>query len=86
MRGGQKTVEQCRLQRKWTSTGIKDAMWVGLVNTGGSVDVKVGGVDIVSAIVMWVSGTGKGVDTRWCALGGEVDMRVNVVDIGDGMT
>lgn len=40
-------------------------MWVGLVNTGGSVDVKVGGVDIVSGIVMWVNGMGKGVDTRW---------------------
>lgn len=34
--------------------GIKDTMWVGLVNTGGSVDVQGGSVDIVSGVVTWV--------------------------------
>ena len=29
-------------------------MWVGLVNTGGSVDVQGGSVDIVSGVVTWV--------------------------------
>lgn len=36
---------------------LNGATWVGGVNTDSSVDIKVGGVDVVSSIVMWVNGT-----------------------------
>lgn len=66
-------------------------MWVGPVNAGGSVDLKVGGVDIVSGgSVMWVNdtGTGDSVDTRvgGVLLGGKAELKVYIVDFGDGMT
>ena len=65
-------------------------MWVGPVNTGGCVDMKGGGVDIVSGVVMWVNGTGTGnsADMRVgeMLLGGKVDTGVRIVDFDDGMT
>lgn len=84
---GQKQQSSVDVRGSGLEPGTEGTMWVGLVYAGGSVDMKVSGVDITSGIAMWVNDMGTG--NPWVGgvhLGGKVHVRVNVVDIGDGMT
>lgn len=67
--------------------GVKGILWVGGMNIGSSVDMKVGSVDIVNVVAMWVDGRGN-VEDMWVGgmdLRGKVDVRVSVVDFGDNI-
>ena len=82
MREGQKQQSSVDLRGNGLEPGIKDAMWVGTMNTGSSIDTKVDNVEIVSGIAMWVNGRGNSVN-MWeggMHLGGKVDLWVNIAD------
>lgn len=57
---------------------VTGAVWEGGVSPGGSVDIKVGGVDIVSRMVM--RGVGSGV---WYGPGWLLGLGLRGVTIGD---